>query len=419
MTVHLQEDVIMNSHRKSFRTLSLMTIGALGIISATGCAAEVTSDESASDVASAASALVSDGYSWGFVRVQPGFPVDPLTSQNSGRGTNSYTGANGDYIVTMNELGVSGGTVQVMATGTAAVRCKVLNFGIVGAAQRINVKCHNTAGALTSTPFVVFFNKGSRYQRGAYVFYDGFAVSPTRSWNSTAASNSVTNTAVGRYRVELPGLMTSLFRAPLDVTPRDLAPVTPGPIDPGPLAPGLLVGATFDRFAAVAAANASVHVTSHGASSSYCKIESWGGGSVNVRCNDNAGNPVNSAFVLNYSAGALRSGLVGGHAWVDAATSASAAYQSMQPWLSCGTRSPVTVSGFNTVRFPGTRYDAMATQIGLVTAYGDDANFCNATSVLPDGDGFVLRARCFTPSGAVVVGKFTTTLTVGGEPGPC
>jgi hypothetical protein len=299
------------------------------------------------------------------------------------------------------------------------VRCKVANFGVVGTAQRINVKCHNTAGVLTATPFVVFFNKGSAYQRGAYVFYDGSSVSASGSWNSTAASNSVAATGVGRYRVDLPGLMPVGFRAAVAVPSRDLAPRPPGPIEPAQLTPGLIPGRPVDGFSALNTANASVHVTSHGPSSSYCKIVSWGGGAVNVRCNDTAGNPVNSAFVLNYSAGALRSSLVGGHAWVDAATSASAGYQSIQPVLACGPVSPATVSAFNTVRFPGTRYDAMDTQIGLVTAYGYDANFCNATSVVPDGGGFVLNARCFTPAGAVVVGKFTTTLTIGGEPGPC
>jgi hypothetical protein len=325
-----------------------------------------------------AEAAPNDAYAWGFAWVSPGSSINAAYSYNSGNGVNSYTGSNGAYTVTMPELGVYGGTVQVASYGGAAVRCKVASWGPSGAAQVIQVRCHNTSGALADSPFVVFFNKGATSnQRGAHLYFSGNAVPADYSWNSAGGTNTVTRTSLGHYTANLPGL----------------------------------------NFA-----NAGVHVTAYGTSPSYCKIVGWGSGSVYVRCNDTTGAPADSAFVLNYADSTPRSGMIGGHAWIDSATTASASYQTNQNEFQCFAGGAVTVSSFQNVTYPDTfTGPGPFATMALATAYGDDDVFCKVSgwSWASSPSKSVVRNQCFTAAGAPTNARFTSSFMVGSYPGPC
>lgn len=43
-----------------------------------------------------------------------------------------------------------------------------------------------------------------------------------------------------------------------------------------------------------------VHVTAYGSNAAACKVVSWGGEGINVRCFDAAGDPANSLFTVAY-----------------------------------------------------------------------------------------------------------------------
>jgi hypothetical protein len=308
--------------------------------------------------------------------VNPGSPVDTSYSYNSGGGAITYTGTAGVYTVRMAELGLSGGSVQVSSYGSAATRCKVAGWGPSAGAQVIQVRCHDTSGALAASPFVVFFDKGSSQSggHGAHLYYSGSTVPATWSWNSSGSTNTVTRTSTGRYNVSLPGLGFS---------------------------------------------NAGVHVTAYGSGSEHCKIVSWSTGFVNVRCNDNAGQLADSPFVLNYFSGTQRAYAVGGHAWIESASAAPAGYQSNQDIYSCGTAGPVTVSGFTNVTYPNTRPTSWSFPTTTMSkAYGDDGNFCKVQYWTPSGTGYMARTICSAPNGTSTTSRFTSSF-MGGWAAPC
>ncbi len=338
------------------------------------CASPVDGEDE--PVGKTAEALAADHFAYGFAWVNPGNPISSAYSFNSTGGTNSYSGSNGIYQVTMPELGVSGGTVQVVSYGAAATRCKVSSWFPSGTSMLINVRCHDVSGALAASPFVVFFNKGhdSAGGRLGHLYFNGSSVPSLYSYNSAGGVNAVTRTSLGHFRASLAGL-------------------------------------SF--------ANAGVHVTAYGAGPEYCNVIGWGAGSVDIRCNDAAGNPVDTQFVLNYSETTPRPLRVGGHAWISADTSAPSSYQFNQHLYACGTAGPITVSSFKDVTYPDTRPTSwsQATTV-LATAYGDDGNFCKVQSWGTSATGYTAHVLCFDPTGATVSKRFTSSL-MGDWAAPC
>ena len=345
---------------------------------------EVEAPDAVNAVWRASSALASSSYAWGFAKVDPSSPsLSSAFAFNSAGRVNSYSGSAGVYTVTMPDLGVSGGTVQVVAAGASSTRCKVASWRPSGSALLIDVRCHSPSGVPSASPFVVFFNKGftdTTYyvQRGAHVYYSGTSVVASHSWNSTGGINTVTSAATGTYTATLAGLAFS---------------------------------------------NASVHVTAVGADAKYCKIGGWSvvgaNAVVRVRCFDTAGNLAPSDFTLSYSYGTPRSYMVGGHAWVSGPTSAPASYSASQHAFACGTTAPITVSGYDFVRYPDTSVAGVPT-MALATAYGSDANYCKLASWSPTGTGFGVVMRCFTPAGVWNTStSFTSSLMAGTYPSPC
>lgn len=339
-----------------------------------GCAATASEDGDEA-VGTTSAALAADHYAFGFAWVNPGSPISAAYSRNSANAPISYSGTGGVYTVTMNELGVSGGSVQVVSYGGAATRCKVGSWGPSGTSLVISVRCHDTTGAAVASPFVVFFNKGHASAGGqhAHLYYSGASVPSTYSFNSTGATNGVTRTATGRYTASLPGMP----------------------------------------------ANAGVHVTAYGSDARHCKIVGWGAGSVNVRCQDNAGALADSPFVINVYGTTPRAFMVGGHAWIEGASSAPAGYQFNQHVYSCGGPNPITVSGFQNVTFPGTNPTGWSQPTTtMTTAYGDDAVFCKVQYWTASGENNTVKSICFLPNGTPTTGRFTSSF-MGDWSAPC
>jgi hypothetical protein len=124
----------------------------------------------------------------------------------------------GDYTVSMPGLGVApAGHVKVTAFGTDANNCKVGNTWQENAGERrINVRCFTAAGDPANTPYTVTYvnNVGVLAIPGAdsaYVAADqpsaaSYTPALQYQFNSTGATNTITRSATGTYKVHLPGL---------------------------------------------------------------------------------------------------------------------------------------------------------------------------------------------------------------------
>lgn len=302
-----------------------------------------------------------------------------LSSFNStGAPIRATPGTTGVYSVSMKQLGTAFDNVQVVATGTSPTRCKVAGWypeaGGTGG-ETIDVRCHDASGAPAASPFVVYLNSGAAGQQGAHLYYDGASVWTGYSWNGTGAANTVTRAGVGRYTVSYPGMTTY---------------------------------------------NTAVHVTAYGSGGSYCNVESWGLGSASVACFAPGGAPADSAFSFLVSPGATRSNLIGGHAWVNAATSADAGYQRTTPVMACDPSTPVAVSGYANVTYANTARAPFDMTFPLTTAYGyGNSGYCKVESWSTSGSSTTVRTKCFTAAGAATTFPFTQSFLAASMQGPC
>lgn len=285
------------------------------------------------------------------------------------------TGASlGQYTVSMKQLGMPAGNVQVVATGSSPTRCKVMGWWPNNGHETINVACHDATGAQAASPFVVIFNNGASGQQGAHLYYDGTSVWSTYSWNGMGGTNAVNRTGVGQYSVSFSGFAT---------------------------------------------ANTAVHVTAYGSSAQYCNVQGWGVGLVNVACYGANGAPTDSPFSFMISTGATIGGLVGGHAWVNAATSAPAEYQRVQADFSCSVGS-ASVTSFANVTYSQTLVPPYYRTFPLTTAYGwGNSGFCKIENWGAASTGTSVTTKCFAADGTPTTGAFTQSFFAATVPGPC
>lgn len=347
----------------------------LGFAAQVGCAelgdeASTPAEPEALGAVEQASSLA---WTWGFAWVEPGAPLNPAYSFNSSGGTNSYSGTPGNYSVFMPGLDQGGGNVQVVGYGPSNVRCKVSSWGTSASGTLINVRCHNPAGALAASPFVVYYDKSAAGVGSTYLWYDGVSAPSGYSYNASGGTNAVTRLALGRYRVDLPG----------------------------------------------ATGNASLHVTAYGPDAEHCSIESFWTGVVYVRCFNTSGAAADSKFSLHHTGSAPRPGMIGGHAFISGATSAPLPYQRNQHWVSCFSTPPISVSGFENVHYPDTSLGNSTPTMSLSTAYGTDGNYCKVNWWGTWATGFNVHTMCFTPAGTQVNTPFLSSFMLASWPGPC
>lgn len=198
--------------------------------------------------------------------------------------------------------------------------------------------------------------------------YDYVGTPPSRVY-SPAATNTVTRLGTGSYRVTFPNLSVS--------------------------------GGT-------------VHVTAYGGNH-HCKVSSWGGGEVYVRCFNTAGALVNGQFtVLFYKDGDMGSQIYSNaYLWADQPSAAS-----------CYTPSPTyqfnSRGGTNTVcRLGVGEYEATLPDMEKhqfepsagghvqVTAYGAGAERCKVRNWIHSGSSVRARVGCINASGAAADSRFT------------
>ncbi|WP_436529579.1 hypothetical protein [Actinoplanes sp. HUAS TT8] len=143
--------------------------------------------------------------------------VEDAYSYNSAGGINSADRDDvGSYVIYLGRLEqASGGTVKVTAVGDAAAVCGVEQWFAYpeGNYLVVRVRCRDGGGQAVDSRFAVSFAVGlGDGARGAYLRADraseaGYTATGVYSFNSAGQSNSVTRSAVGDYRVSLPGVL--------------------------------------------------------------------------------------------------------------------------------------------------------------------------------------------------------------------
>lgn len=179
---------------------------------------------------------------------------------NSTGATNTVTRTGvGSYLAKL--PGLTGTvTPHVTAVGTDTNVCQVSTW----LTTSFSVKCFTRTGAPADTAFSLTVNGQSVFTpgAGAQLYANNAtattAYTPSGSWNSTGAVNTSRKTATGTYEVSMPG-----------------------------------IGMTGSVPTVTAVNNTSVAVA--------CRPYFWGTGSVDVRCTNAAGTPVDARFTVSYS----------------------------------------------------------------------------------------------------------------------
>lgn len=185
-----------------------------------------------------------------------------LTFQaNSTGATNTVTrNGVGRYTATFPGF-TAAGIPHVTAVGSDTNMCQVSTW----ATTSVAVLCFTRSGALADTAFSLTTNGQSVFTtgRGASMYANNAsattAYTPSSSWNSTGAVNTSQKTATGTYEVSMPGI--------------EMATSLP----------------------TVTAVNNST------STAVACRPYFWGTGSIEVRCTNAAGTPVDSRFTVSYS----------------------------------------------------------------------------------------------------------------------
>jgi len=302
---------------------------------------------------------------------------------NSTGGTNSVTRLGvGQYRVDLPGLGGYGGIAHVSADG-GAHQCKVKDKGPLSSAQQIYINCFNASGSPIDGRFTMlyyreehnFFSSQRAYLWAEQPTVATYIPSFDYQWNSADYPNFVRRIAQGRYEARLQGLN--------------------------------LMGGT-------------VLVTAYGDGPARCKVIGWGpslSGSdtlVNVACFNPNGTAADAQYNLSYMMGVTVGAFnnedqhYGGYAWANQPTSASytpkATYQLNTAALAISAARLST--GSYRLRLPGLA--PLNSTTALVTAYGDNSDYCSVAGWYSDGSGGTyLNITCFNTTATPIDTRFT------------
>jgi hypothetical protein len=282
----------------------------------------------------------------------------------------------GAYTVVLPGLGATSGTVLVTAYGAGKDYCKVASWGPSGTRQVVYVRCFNRLGAKVNTTFTLSYSNRSVGNR-AYVWANQPAkasYNPAAAYqaNSTGATNRITRSGVGNYRVILPNL-----------------------------------GASAGH----------VQVTAYGTGTQRCKTTSWGPSgtsqSIGVRCFTVAGALADSMFTLTY----VRSGNLLGqpvgtgpngnptaYAWAN--LPATKSYTPANAYRFGAAKATITRVGTGDYKFK-TPVNFVNGNV-QVTAYGTGSEHCKV-AYWNNADG--IRVKCYTAKGVPVNARFDVAFT--------
>ena len=205
------------------------------------------------------------GFAWASNPTSASYTASPTYSYNDGGGdiTIERTGT-GLYLVTFEDITkigiVNGGHVQVTAYGSSSDYCKVVLWTVT----TVSVACFDNGGNPTDSAFnVLYLIPDEDIDDYAYAWADEettASYSPPGFWSYNAEGGiNVTRNGAGDYTVD------------------------------------------FDGFGGVGDTGSHTQVTAYGAGNARCRIVSWGGDIVNVRCASASGAAVDSQFTVLYS----------------------------------------------------------------------------------------------------------------------
>lgn len=201
-----------------------------------------------------------------------------LYQYNSMGGVNTVTRVGtGVYSAYLPNIGhaVSGGHALVTAYGSAAERCKVVNFGWTSPSTtiKVNVRCFTAAGAPADSRFVLTFtDRTNTLGLAGCCNPNGHQSAYVLANNPTAASY----TPAASYQYEVPSGGATASRSG--------------------------TGNYTMRFTHADLTTGSVHVVAGGWTPEFCKVAHWNPTSgINVRCYDTTGAPVDTPYDLNYT----------------------------------------------------------------------------------------------------------------------
>ncbi len=315
------------------------------------------------------------GYVWADSPGAAAYVPDATYQYNSTGAANDITRfGTGRYSVRMPGLGVNEGTVTVTSYATSA-RCKATGWGSFDLVdQFVGVACDDSAGNPVDAVYAVAFQRvdageGAR----AYVWADDATAAqydpdPSYQHNSTGATNSISRSGVGQYRVFLPGLSST---------------------------------------------SGHVQVTAFGGGTGYCKVLTWDASGddeiVDVRCFDSAGNPADEQFTMVFVDGAPlvpKAGAAHAYLWasdpVSPAYVPTLAYQHSSAALA-GTIVRAGVGEYE-VALPGVASPGGHVQ---VTSHFFGASTCGVDSWNNVGFDMSIDVSCYDPAGNPIDAFFT------------
>ena len=390
--------------RDTTSPLGLRTFAIVAASIAAGCAVDVAEDgqqdgSGEGEVAAVSQALMQGSHAFTFY--QKDWPIDDqdfhFTYTANGITPTFSSAGTGRVTVRFIDLPGSYGNAQVTAVGNDNVRCKVQGWSVNSGDRLVDVRCHNSAGTLTNSSFVVYYAAavpGS--YAGAYLLVTNatsalnfsYAAPTGYNYNSEGGPNRVTRISTGVYDNRLPGN-------------------------------GLNEGTN--------------HVTAHGTGSEYCNVaSSTADGNdriVRVRCFNTSGQPANSAYSLDYKPlGGQGIGGVGASAIANDSTSTN--YRP-SVWYSSGACQPVARDAIATRSATGTykmRFNAMSPvgagivlTVGLVNGYGTGPGYCKIGRApggteppwwLSAGNDYTdveIPVRCWNDSGSLMNRQYVTS----------
>ncbi len=183
-----------------------------------------------------------------------------------------------------------------------------------------------------------------------------------------------------------------------------------------------LTGSYAVRFTGLAGSGGNVQVTAYGSDAAYCKSAGWGSSGsdllANVRCFRADGSLVDSRFnALFYREQTTSSGGdTTAYLWANAPTTADYAPTAGYSYNDSGAANRIrrTATGSYTAELPGIT-DANASV--LVTAYGSNADRCEAAGWYALLGSTYVTVRCTNASGQPADTRFNLSYTVRGIPG--
>jgi hypothetical protein len=325
------------------------------------------------------------GYVWANQPTTASYtPSAPYQRNSTGLANTIARIAVGRYAVTFTNLawwGGNGGTVDVTAYGAAADACKVGSWGPSGADLVVYVNCFDSAGA----PADAYFDAAYTRPVGnpghlAYVWANSptsasYTPSALYQYNSTGATNTITRSGLGLYRLHLPGL---------------------------------------------GAASGTVKVTAYGSASTQCKVVNWypvgTEQDVNIRCFSAAGALADSYFTATFAdhISILGNGQSSGYAWIDNPT-ASSTPSLLYQFDSAGGTVTMARSGVGVYAVTMPNLGSPLGTLGghaQATAYGTDDSRCKVASwASVFTSNATVNVRCFSSSGGPIDTRFVVDFT--------